>query len=406
MSIADSIRVADAVRPRSPELDALLERIAAGSFERERTDTAPHEQVAWLKEARVGAYRLPISEGGAGATIRELFDLVIRLSKADSNLGHLLRAHFGTVEDILLWPESPRRRLWLERVAAGELIGNGNNELGSRHAGDFAKSTTFTPDGDGYRLDGVKYYSTGTLYSEHTFVTGVTPDGVPVQALLPLSRVGITVEDDWDGFGQSLTGTGTTRFVGVRVESDEVTLPPEDHSTIPRWHLGPFYQHYLNAVVAGNALAVADDAVALIRGRRRSFTHGSADLPREDPVLLEVVGEIHSLAYATESLVLDAADVLARIPATAVDGVTDDTVVHQAALRASQVQVVVDDLALRAATLLFDVGGASAVKRSANLDRHWRNIRTVASHNPTRFKNRAIGELVVNDVTLPDNTYF
>lgn len=161
-------------------------------------------------------------------------------------------------------------------------------------------------------------------------------------------------------------------------------------------------------MVAGNALAVADDAVALIRGRRRSFTHGSADLPREDPVLLEVVGEIHSLAYATESLVLDAADVLARIPATAVDGVTDDTVDHQAALRASQVQVVVDDLALRAATLLFDVGGgASAVKRSANLDRHWRNIRTVASHNPTRFKNRAIGELVVNDVTLPpDNTYF
>ena len=69
-------------------------------------------------------------------------------------------------------------------------------------------------------------------------------------------------------------------------------------------------------------------------------------------------------------------------------------------------QVVVDDLALRAATLLFDVGGASAVKRSANLDRHWRSIRTVASHNPTRFKNRAIGELVVNDVTLPDNTYF
>ncbi|TSD93711.1 oxidoreductase [Gordonia rubripertincta] len=406
MTVTDGVRAADAVRPESPDLDALLERIATGSFERERTDTAPHQQVVWLKEARVGAYRLPVSDGGGGATVRELFDLVIRLSKADSNLGHLLRAHFGTVEDILLWPESPRRRLWLERVAAGELIGNGNNELGNKHAGDFAKSTTFTPTGGGYRLDGVKYYSTGTLYAEHTFVTGVTPEAVPVQALLPLSREGITVEDDWDGFGQTLTGTGTTRFEGVRVESDEVTLPPEDLSTIPRWHLGPFYQHYLNAVVAGNALSVAHDAVELIRGRRRSFTHGSADLPREDPVLLEVVGEIQSLAYATESLVLDAADALARIPATAVGGVTDDSVVHEAALRASQVQVVVGDLALRAATLLFDVGGASAVKRSTNLDRHWRNIRTVVSHNPTRFKNRAIGDLAVNGISLPDNTYF
>ncbi|MGW8815067.1 oxidoreductase [Gordonia terrae] len=306
----------------------------------------------------------------------------------------------------MLWPHSPRRELWLQRVAAGELIGNGNNELSSRHAGDFAKSTTFTPDGDGYRLDGVKYYSTGTLYSEHTFVTGVTPGGVPVQALIPLDRPGIIVEDDWDGFGQSLTGTGTTRFEGVSVLAEEVTLPPEDLSTIPRWHLGPFYQHYLNAVVAGNALAVVDDAVNLLRGRTRSFTHGSADVPREDPVLLEVVGEISSLAQATRSVVLDVADDLARIPSTVVDGRTDDAVVHGAALRASQAQVVVDDLALRAATLLFDVGGASAVKRSANLDRHWRNIRTVASHNPTRFKNRAIGDLLVNDTTLPDNTYF
>ncbi|ANY23649.1 oxidoreductase [Gordonia terrae] len=394
------------VRPGSIELDALLDRIADGSFEREHTGTAPHEQVRWLKAARLGAYRLTPADGGGGATVRELFDLVIRLSRADSNLGHLLRAHYGTVEDILLWPHSPRRELWLQRVAAGELIGNGNNELSSRHAGDFAKSTTFTPDGDGYRLDGVKYYSTGTLYSEHTFVTGVTPGGVPVQALIPLDRPGIIVEDDWDGFGQSLTGTGTTRFEGVSVLADEVTLPPEDLSTIPRWHLGPFYQHYLNAVVAGNALAIVDDAVNLLRGRTRSFTHGSADVPREDPVLLEVVGEISSLAQATRSVVLDVADDLARIPGTVVDGRTDDAVVHEAALRASQAQVVVDDLALRAATLLFDVGGASAVKRSANLDRHWRNIRTVASHNPTRFKNRAIGDLLVNDTTLPDNTYF
>nr|WP_221247250.1 oxidoreductase [Gordonia humi] len=387
-------------------MDALIERIADGAFDRERTGTAPHEQVAWLKDARVGAYRLPVQDGGGGATVRELFDLVIRLSRADSNLGHLLRAHFGTVEDVLLWPDGERRRRWVERIAAGELIGNGNNELSGKHAGDFAKSTTFTPVDGGYRVDGVKYYSTGTLYSEHAFVTGVTPDGVPVQALVTLDRAGLTVEDDWDGFGQSLTGTGTTRFDGVLVEFDEVTLPPTDLSTLGRWHLGPLYQHYLNAVVAGNALAVVDDAVALITGRKRSFTHGSADLPREDPVLLEVVGEISALANATGSIVLETADVLGRIPESVVDGAVESDVVHEAALRASQSQVVVADLALRAATLLFDVGGASAVKRSANLDRHWRNIRTVVSHNPTRFKNRAIGELLVNGVELPDNTYF
>ncbi len=100
-------------------------------------------------------------------------------------------------------------------------------------------------------------------------------------------------------------------------------------------------------------------------------------------------------------MVLETAGVLARVAQS-----PGDDVVHEAALRASQAQVVLHDLGLRAATALFDVGGASAVKRSANLDRHWRNIRTVVSHNPVRFKNRAIGDLLVNGQTLPDNTYF
>lgn len=394
------------VTPGSPELAELLDRIAVGAADREASGTPPFEQVAWIKEARLGAYRVPVAEGGGGAGVRDLFDLVVRLSHADSNIGHLLRAHFGTVEDVLLWPVSPRRDRWLARIVAGELFGNGNNELGATHAGDFAKSTTFTPDGEEYVVEGTKYYSTGTLYADHTFVTGVTADGIPVQALLSLDTDGITVEDDWDGFGQSLTATGTTRFAGARVSAEDVTLPPADLSSIPRWHLGPLYQHYLNAVVAGNVQSVLDDAVALLRGRSRSFTHGSADVPREDPVLLEVVGEISALASAAAAVVGETADVLARIPASVVDGRTDDDTVHEAALRASMAQVVVHDLGLRAATLLFEVGGASAVKRSANLDRHWRNIRTVVSHNPVRFKNRAVGDLLVNGATLPDNTYF
>ncbi|GAA3628794.1 acyl-CoA dehydrogenase family protein [Kineosporia mesophila] len=387
------------VRPGSAELGALLSRIAQGSADREATGTAPFEQIAWIRQARLGAFRVPVADGGGGAGVRELFDLVVRLSHADSNIGHLLRAHYGTVEDILTWPASPRRERWIARVAEGELFGNGNNELGAKHAGDYNKSTTFTPDGDDYVVNGTKYYSTGTLYADHTFVTGVTDAGVPVQALLTLGTDGITIEDDWDGFGQSLTATGTTRFEGARVSAQEVTLPPE--GVIPRWHLGPFYQHYLNAVVAGNTQSVLDDAVALIRSRTRSFTHGSADLPQDDPVLQEVVGEISALASAATAVVLETADVLARIP----EHHTDE-VVHEAGLRASQAQVVVHDLGLRAATALFEVGGASAVKRSAHLDRHWRNIRTVVSHNPVRFKNRAIGDLLVNGQTLPDNTYF
>ena len=90
-----------------------------------------------------------------------------------------------------------------------------------------------------------------------------------------------------------------------------------------------------------------------------------------------------------------------------VDGNIDFGLSHDASLRAAQAKVIVDDLALKAATLLFEVGGASATRESANLDRHWRNIRTISSHNPIAYKARAIGDYVVNGNQLPlEQVYF
>lgn len=78
----------------------------------------------------------------------------------------------------------------------------------------------------------------------------------------------------------------------------------------------------------------------------------------------------------------------------------------QAALAAAQAKVVVDDLAIKSGALLFDAGGASAAKRSDNLDRHWRNARTLASHNPVAHKNRAIGDFELNGTPLPAQGFF
>jgi alkylation response protein AidB-like acyl-CoA dehydrogenase len=60
----------------------------------------------------------------------------------------------------------------------------------------------------------------------------------------------------------------------------------------------------------------------------------------------------------------------------------------------------VTELTLRQATGLFDVLGASATSSARDLDRHWRNARTVASHNPARYKARALGEALLTDEPL------
>lgn len=57
---------------------------------------------------------------------------------------------------------------------------------------------------------------------------------------------------------------------------------------------------------------------------------------------------------------------------------------------------MVGDLVLDAMTELFEVGGASAVGRDRNLDRHWRNARTLSAHNPAIYKARSVGDFRIN----------
>jgi alkylation response protein AidB-like acyl-CoA dehydrogenase len=60
---------------------------------------------------------------------------------------------------------------------------------------------------------------------------------------------------------------------------------------------------------------------------------------------------------------------------------------------------VLVDLVLTTVNQLFDVGGASIVSLQRRLDRHWRNARTLAVHNPVLYKARDVGDHVINGST-------
>jgi alkylation response protein AidB-like acyl-CoA dehydrogenase len=230
-----------AIRPGSPELKELLARIAAGAEERERELKAPFEAIGWIKDAGLGRLRIPAEAGGGGATVRELFETVIALAEADSNVADILRTHYWFVEQQLVSPDPDDRARGIALLNSGALVGNGFSEQSSHPVGLYF-DTKFTPDPDGgYRLNGKKYYSTGTLYSDYTQIWAAAPDGRIAGAVIPIHREGVTIEDDWDGFGQRLTATGTTRLDNVRVAEDEYydlgepdgPLPPELLRRVP-----------------------------------------------------------------------------------------------------------------------------------------------------------------------------
>lgn len=388
----------------SPELKELLQEIADDAAKRRQNDKVEHPYRAFelIKKLRLGALRLPVELGGAGATIQEVFDILIQLAEADPDVAHSLRYHFYAVELFLLNKEDERHQLWLQRIAKGDLIGNGFTELNSTNAGLFQFETKLTIDRDGYRLNGTKYFSTGTLFAEWVDIMASDVNGKTVRVLLPTDREGVEIIDDWDGFGQKSTGSGTTKLNNVYVEKSEIFEIPENST--------PFNSHlqlFLQAVIAGIMQSVVNDASNLIKTRKRTFSFAAAEKPSEDPQLLHVVGDLASRAFAARTIVLEAAKALDKAVQSAKDGIIDYKASHEATLRAAQAKVVIDRLALEAATLLFEVGGASATRRSLQLDRHWRNIRTISSHNPTVYKARAIGDYVVNGNNLPiDQVYF
>ncbi|MGU3654437.1 acyl-CoA dehydrogenase, partial [Mycolicibacterium sp. A43C] len=89
-----------------------------------------------------------------------------------------------------------------------------------------------------------------------------------------------------------------------------------------------------------------------------------------------------------------------------IDGVPDADLATEAQLRVAKVKVHLDAIAPDAASRLLELGGASAASRTRNLDRHWRNIRTITLHNPVGLKARAIGQNLLHDAPLPANAYF
>ncbi|PPA00241.1 monooxygenase, partial [Pseudomonas sp. MWU12-2312b] len=375
----------------------IFQRIADGALEREQSRTLPHEPIQWLKEAGFGAVRVPIEYGGGGASVPQLFELLIELAEADSNLPQALRGHFAFVEDRLNAPSGPARDVWFKRFVEGDIVGCAWTEIGTVAMGDVV--TKVTPHGDQWRLNGEKFYSTGSLFSDWIDVYAQRSDtGGDVIAAVRTRQPGIEQSDDWDGFGQRTTGSGTSRFVDAEVDAENVI----DFATRFKYQTA-FYQLVLLATLAGIGRAALRDVSRHVRERQRIYSHGNAQRVSEDPQVRQVVGNIAAWVYAAGASALKAAQPAqqAYVARFAGDPARERAANVAAEIESAKAQVVVTELIQRATTELFNALGASDIRRGKSLDRHWRNARTVSSHNPVIYKARIVGDWSINGTEPP-----
>ncbi|AUI50136.1 acyl-CoA dehydrogenase family protein [Arthrobacter crystallopoietes] len=405
-----SIATAPAAAPTYAELAAkyrpLFKSIAAGAAGRETDRGLLHEQIGELAAAGFGAVRVPREFGGDGATAVQFFRLLIELAAAESNLAQALRSHIAFVEGRLYANDAG----WLRRVGEGQILGNAWTETGPVAVGGVG--TTIEPDGENFRVNGTKYYTTGSLYADWIQTGARTADGRDIIALVRADAPGVTIHDDWDGFGQRLTASGTTVFDNVAVPASDILVETEQAP-----YATGVYQLIHVATLAGITQRVVRDVSEAVRERTRVFSHGNGVRPSEDIQIQQIVGEISAQAFAAEAATLRVAELLqdafdlrpaskaSRGTATgnqdssATSGARHlafEEAVLQVEFGSSQAQIVVTDLAQRASSSLFDALGASATKSDLQLDRHWRNARVISSHNPVVYKSRVVGDWKIN----------
>ncbi|UDL95632.1 acyl-CoA dehydrogenase family protein [Lichenihabitans sp. PAMC28606] len=372
----------------------VFQRIRKGAVAREIDRTLPYEQIRWLKEAGFGAIRVPREQGGAGATLPEVFALLAELAEADSNVTQALRAHFAYAEDVLNSADPERRARWFKRFVRGDLVGSAWTEIGPAKMAAF--STIVTRQDDRLLLNGAKFYTTGSIFADWIDVGAVDGEGETVSVIAAVGATGVGILDDWDGFGQKLTGSGTATFTNVPIAPEHVVPGDERFG-----YSAAFVQVVHLATLVGIARAAAQDAASAVSQRTRTYSHAAASRSGDDPQVLQVIGHLHGLAYAAGSIVAKTAEALQR--SFEARHVAEDAEIANVAaeIEVAQAQPVVSALTLEATAVLFDALGASATSRAKSLDRYWRNARTISSHNPRIYKDRIVGDYVVNGTRPP-----
>ncbi|MDR6713790.1 alkylation response protein AidB-like acyl-CoA dehydrogenase [Pseudomonas hunanensis] len=364
---------------------ALLPAIAAGAAQRERERSLPFAAIAELAAAGLYTVRIPQQYGGPGGSVSDVIALLLQVAAADSNVAQALRPGFAFVEGLLAasaeGAEEERQR-WFARYLQGAVIGNAGWELGGANG---AIAARLVREGEHFRANGSKFYSTGALFADYVSAVALDEDEQPVSFILPRDREGLELVDDFDAMGQRLTASGTTRLHNVRVEPSDIRTRTVEEGK--RTIVTPFLQLFLGTVLAGIARNALNDASQFAREHARPIKHSSAQRSVDDPYVELSVGDIAARAFGAEALVLKAAAGIDRAWAAQLD----EAAVEQAALEVAQAQYLVAELALKAAETVFEVGGASTTGRQHNLDRHWRNARTVANHNPRQWKAAVVG---------------
>ncbi|MBD9528533.1 SfnB family sulfur acquisition oxidoreductase [Paracoccus sp. PAR01] len=370
---------------------ALAAEFALSAADRDRDRILPWEQLERFSASGLWGITVPREHGGAGVSVVTLAQVIAIIGAADGSLSQIPQNHFYALE-VLRSGGTPEQQAQFYALAlSGYRFGNALAEIGAR---DFKRRTRLSQDGERLFVTGQKFYCTGAIFA-HWIPTLVVDDEDRQQIVfIPRGAEGVAITDDWDGFGQRVTGSGSVSFDRVEVRPEWV-IPFQSSFENPT-PIGPLAQILHAAIDLGIGKGAFAATLPFIRERTRPWIDAGVERAADDPLLIAGVGEV--------SVRLRAAEALVNRAGRAVDEAIADTTeftVAQASLAVAAARALTTTAGLLAASKLFELTGTSATLAADNLDRHWRNVRTHTLHDPVRWKYHAIGNHSLNGINPP-----
>ncbi|MFB6329251.1 SfnB family sulfur acquisition oxidoreductase [Acinetobacter variabilis] len=369
----------------------LAEQFKINAVQRDAERILPFEETEAYSQSGLWAITVPKEYGGAEVSSYTVAQVIALMSGVDGSIGQIPQNHFYGLEILRNnGTEEQKHKLYAE-VLKGARFGNALAEFKTKTA--VQRQTAIRKTEQGYVINGEKFYCTGSLFAHRIPTLVVDENEQQFLVFVLRDSEGLTLIDDWSGFGQRTTGSGTVKFDNVHVLEEDVVRfdTAYSHPTIS----GPFAQLLHASIETGIARAAFKETLNRVR-QARPWIDSGVDKATDDPLTKLELGRVIADVRASE--------VLLKQAARSVDAAKADPTearVAKASLDVAKARAHSSETALKASSKLIELAGSRGSQREDGLDRFWRNARVHTLHDALRWKYYFIANYLLNGVLPP-----
>ena len=365
----------------------LAKKFNENAAERDVTGGNPKAERDLIRESGLLKVLIPTKFGGWGGTWTDVVRIVRILAKYDSSLAHVYGYHFVNLITSHLWGNAKQQEYYYRETAKNNWFwGNAFNPVDIKlHA---------QKEQEHFVLNGVKTFCTGSVDSDNLIVSALYEDQESLFiAIIPTNREGVTVNEDWDNFGQRQTDSGTVTFTNVMVKEEEVLRNGFEASEFAkmRINISHFILNHLFLGIMEGAFEEAKKYTATKTRPRSSYAKAAID----DPSIQRHYGEFYVQIEAARLLVEKTDEMFQRLWDKG-EAVTEkerkelDYAVYAA-------KVFTTKAGLDITSRIFEVMGSRSTAGHYGFDRFWRNMRTMTLHAPVDIVIQDLGDWILHE---------